>query len=208
MLQRLQASRGLRSPHPLLHRLSQRVILEGDERGKMHRTLDLTKLSSISSVSERVLGAHAEAASVMLERFHAPPPPPTGGTWHDSGKDDVSVSVFWEEPTLDAKRSHANDKDATEEGAYAVAVAIAHEAGFRVVARTFHGSGCDWVMVPHGEPENDYYKLEVSGVEEGGSPGARLTSKVKQGRAGELERPGMAVVVRFEDVRILTEKWR
>ena len=58
--------------------------------------------------------------------------------------------------------------------------------------------------------ENDYYKVEVSGMASVGdeSPRTRLQKKVDQALKGQLARPGMAVVVRFADMRILSEGWR
>lgn len=82
--------------------------------------------------------------------------------------------------------------------------------GFRVIGRAHQGSGSDWVIVPKEEPPNDYYKLEVSGMARVGAeaPEHRLAAKVKQGSRGDWERPGVVVVVRFDDVKILSETWR
>jgi hypothetical protein len=66
-------------------------------------------------------------------------------------------------------------------------------------------------VVPRGEPLNDRYKLEVSGVARvhvGNDPATRLRVKVTQGIGGDLTRPGLAVVARFEDALILSESWR
>jgi hypothetical protein len=75
-----------------------------------------------------------------------------------------------------------------------------------VVRRTRQGSGCDYLMVRDGEPENDFHKLEVSGTS-GGKPSARLREKVEQARTGDLDRPGAGVVVGFKAARILMEEW-
>lgn len=52
--------------------------------------------------------------------------------------------------------------------------------------------------------------MEVSGIDRktSESPLGRLHAKVTQGREGDLGRPGITVVVRFEDVRVLSETWR
>jgi hypothetical protein len=66
-------------------------------------------------------------------------------------------------------------------------------------------------VVPRGEPLNDRYKLEVSGIARvhvGNDPATRLRVKVTQGIGGDLTRPGLAVVARFEDALILSESWR
>ncbi len=110
---------------------------------------------------------------------------------------------------MDVLASHGNEKDATEYGAYAVAIAVAHDLGFKVIGRTHQGSGTDWLMIREGEPANDYYKLEVSGIARINKekPESRLSSKVAQGSHGDLQRPGVAVVARFEDLRIVSEGW-
>lgn len=50
-------------------------------------------------------------------------------------------------------------------------------------------------------------KLEVSGIETGGSPGHRLAAKVDQGKGGSVRLPGVAVVFRFSDVGCYSESW-
>jgi hypothetical protein len=169
-------------------------------------TLDLTCLHSISSVTPAVLAALAEAAFVMLRQFHDTPP--TDGVWHKSDSDKTTISVIWTMPTEAMLLTHGNEKDATEEAAYAVAIAIADAAGFKVIGRTAQGSGSDWLMIPKNGPHNDFYKLEVSGIARGGAPKARLETKVSQGKSGDLDRPGFAVVVRFADVQVRSESWR
>lgn len=118
--------------------------------------------------------------------------------------------VVWDAPRQQALESHGNEKDATEYGAYAVAIAVANQLGFKVIGRTHQGSETDWLMIRKGEPANDFYKLEVSGMARTNQekPEARLEKKVAQGSGGDLERPGLAVVARFEDVQILSEPWR
>lgn len=87
---------------------------------------------------------------------------------------------------------------------------VADQLGFKVVTRLHHGSGADWVVVPKGEPHNDSYKLEVSGMARVGAekPEARLREKVNQAMQGDYSRPGLAVVARFQDALILSEGWR
>lgn len=169
--------------------------------------LDVRNLEPYTSFQSPVLSAIVEAASVMLSRFRGQPPTP--GTWKRDGEAE-DVSLLWEQSSADAQAAQANEKDATEDGAYAVAIAAADHLGFRVVGRVHQGSGADWVMVPKGEPTNDYYKLEVSGIARinAEKPESRLRSKVDQGQGGDFNRPGIAAVARFEDALILTEAWR
>lgn len=63
-------------------------------------------------------------------------------------------------------------------------------------------------MSRHGEPPNDFFKLEVSGVARGEALAARLAEKVEQVQGGDLNRPGVAVVVGFEAATVLMESSR
>lgn len=49
--------------------------------------------------------------------------------------------------------------------------------------------------------------LEVSGTGDG-NLASRLKEKVAQGKGGDLQRPGMAVVVGFKAARVVVEKWK
>jgi hypothetical protein len=149
----------------------------------------------------------AEAAAVTLERFHAAPPPAKSCAICPEDQPDVPATLAWK-PADDLERStHANEVDATAEGAYAIAMLAVHAVGkWRVTARTHQGSGSDFRMVRDGA-EDDFLRLEVSGVAAGtGDLVARLRQKVKQLGNGDLDRPGMAVVVGFEAARVLLSK--
>ncbi len=174
--------------------------------------LDVRDLTLFSSATRALLTSCSESASVMLWKFHSSPR--SLGRWEheetfDFGAEGVEVAVLWDEPGPDVLASHGNEKDATEYGAYAVAIAIANNLGFKVIGRTHQGSGTDWLMIREGEPVNDYYKLEVSGIARINKekPSARLRNKVDQGSGGDMQRPGVAVVARFEDLRIVSEGW-
>jgi hypothetical protein len=140
----------------------------------------------------------------MLD-LHHPVPPPTAGNLVRGGAA-TPVEIHWREPTDQQRETHANEKDAAEDGGAAVAIATVQALGYVVVRRTRQGSGCDYLMVRDGEPENDFHKLEVSGTG-GGDLSARLKEKVEQAKAGDLDRPGAAVVVGFKAARILMEEW-
>lgn len=153
------------------------------------------------------------AASVLLWRFHTAPPTP--GTWEKGDNrfaraTPFAVQINWSEPTRDLLQALGNDWKNIEYAAEGVAIAIVNHLGFNVLGNSAHGTGADLLMVPLGEPENDYYKVEVSGMASVSDelPRARLHKKVDQALKGQLARPGMAVVVRFADMRILTEGWR
>lgn len=174
--------------------------------------LDLRDLSAFSSSTRALLTACSEAASVMLWKFHSSPRSP--GRWErevtlSCPEGPVEVAVLWDDPAPEALVSYGNEKDATEYGAYAIAIALADHLGFKVLGRTHQGSGTDWLMVRKSEPANDYYRLEVSGIARINKekPKGRLDKKVAQGRGGDMQRPGVAVVARFEDLQIVSESW-
>ena len=125
--------------------------------------VDLTRLADVSPLSPPVLASLAEAASVMLDLHHAAPPPPTAGQLVRGGEV-APVELTWAAPTNQQRETHANAKDAAEDGGTAIAIAAVHALGYLVVRRTRQGSGCDYLMIREGEPENDFYKLEVSGT--------------------------------------------
>jgi hypothetical protein len=167
--------------------------------------IDLTRLADVSRLSPAVLASLAEAASVMLDVYHPAPPPPTAGNLVQ-GSVARPVDITWEAPAQQQRETHANEKDAAEDGGAAIAIAAVRALGYVVVRRTRQGSGCDYLMVREGEPENDFHKLEVSGTG-AGNLSSRLKEKVAQGKAGDLDRPGAAVVVGFKAARILVEEW-
>jgi hypothetical protein len=156
-------------------------------------------------LSENHVANHVDAASVMLHKFHAPP---AQGLLDDNGAAS-GIQVEWNAPDELLLSTHANELDATEDGAYAVAFATMLSKGFVVRRRAHHGSGSDYLMTRAGEPDNDFWKLEVSGVarpRDTTALRARLNAKLSQLGRGDLARPGVAVVVGFETVQIVMEE--
>jgi hypothetical protein len=144
-----------------------------------------------------------DAASVMLDKFHQPP---VSGQLDDRGESS-RVELDWVPPSLALQHTHANELDATEDGAYAVALSTVVSRGFVVQRRAHHGSGADYLITPVGEPNNDFYKLEVSGIARTtGNIQGRLRTKARQVSAGDLSRPGLAIVVGFEAAQIMVEQ--
>lgn len=170
-----------------------------------HLCLKLSALREVSRLTPAALDSLAEAAAVMLDRYHEVPPPPTPFDLRVQGEE-MTAEVDWHGPTDQQHGTHANEKDAAEDGACAVAIATVGAIGYTVLRRTRHGSGCDYLMVRAGEPENDFRKLEVSGTAEGDLE-QRLRRKVTQARGGDLDRSGLAVVVGFKAAKILVEGW-
>lgn len=166
--------------------------------------LDVRDLTPFCAATQGHLMTCSEAASTMLWKFHKAPRTPGG--WDRDGEP-VEVAVLWNEPDRNVLETYGNEKDATEYAAYAVAIALADHLGFKVLGRSSQRSGSDWVMIPKGEPTNDYYRLEVSGMARihPERPEHRLAAKLAQLDRSQPRRPGVAVVARFEDMRILSE---
>lgn len=169
--------------------------------------IDVEDLPAMCKVSAGILQCYAEAASVMFDQFHDNSP--VNGSVALNG--DVRDAEFsWKPSTIAEKTSHANEIDATEDGACAVSfAAVRQAAGYVVRKRAHHGSGSDWLMTRKGEPDNDFVRLEVSGVAKnisGATKDAlsgRLARKVSQLGKGDLNRPGIAIVVGFEGATVV-----
>ena len=168
-------------------------------------SIDLGDLGNAVTLSPAMVTAYSEAARVMLDHYHQSRERLEGLLVHDD--DEKPLVLLFEPPNDQIHDSYANMQDATEYGAYAVAFGAAHETeGYVVKKRAHHGSGSDFLMVKDGESDENFVRLEVSGV---GSPQgnlpARLQKKKSQLNSGDLLRPGVAVVVGFGAVRILME---
>jgi hypothetical protein len=170
-------------------------------------SLDLTALSAQSGLSPKLLEVYAEAAGVVLDRFHGPMGSPTPASIEE-GDRATRAQIHWERSTEQAQASHDNRIDASEFAACAVAIAAAHAyAGRRVLRRALHGSGADFLMRRHDATGDDFERLDVSGITTTEPPRTRLREKVDELRRGNDRRPGRALVVAFpgERVRALTE---
>lgn len=130
--------------------------------------LDVRDLTGYSAASRAKLNLCSESASVALWRFHKPPR--TRGHWQHRERANEQpdrhddAAVVWNEPSKQVLETYGNAKESTEMGAYAIALAVADQLGFTVLGRAGQTSGSDWVMIRKGEPSNDYYRLEVSGM--------------------------------------------
>ena len=119
------------------------------------------------------------------------------------------VLAEWEPTDSRTKGTWANEIDATENGAYACALAAAEVSkGLVAVHRAETRTGADWYVAPKGktfEDLEDCLRLEVSGVDHGPESAVlqRLKVKLKQAAAGESNLPAMAGVVGFKAALIL-----
>lgn len=166
--------------------------------------LDVDAMAPWGNISPGMRDGLVEAARVMLDAFH--PAPPTHGAW-TSEAGSTKTEVRWTAATAAMKSTHANAKDATEDGAYALAVLAADRLDLRVLGRAPQGSGADWFVQDPTLP-TQLMKLEVSGIASGGSPGFRLSQKVEQAMGGSVAAGGLAVVFRFHDASLYSRSWK
>ena len=147
-----------------------------------------------------------EALRVCLDRHHQSPV-----EFLILERDRV-VSVEWEATNARAKAAHANENDATADGAYACVIA-ALELTDRLVAvgRAPHRTGSDYYIAPAGFAEDDFeevLRLEVSGTDRGNHSeiARRLAEKAEQLRCGVGEEDGIAGVVGYRE-RLIRLEW-
>ena len=130
---------------------------------------------------------------------------------------ETGVALEWDAPSDEALRSHANELDATENGAYCLVLAVIEELlGLVTLGRTVTRSGADWWVIPLAGLDADTsfdldradaVRLEVSGVRTDSASilRARLRDKIDQLRAAS-EIPGLAGVVGFLSASVLVEE--
>lgn len=149
--------------------------------------------------------SYEEAARVCLDRHHTPP---TAFTVRDNGTES-EADASWVGADIALRRAWANDIDATEAGAYALAVAaIELRRGLIAVRRAETRTGADYyVDDPNASPDDleSAIRLEVSGTSDGdaGVIESRLKQKLNQTSKGDSNLPAMAVVVGFAQRRIV-----
>jgi hypothetical protein len=148
--------------------------------------------------------SYAEAACVCWSRHHQPPLTVT--LKHKNG--DERRVVNFAPPDARMQRAHANEIDATETGAYGVALAAVEVVtGLVTVGRAETLTGADWYIAPNGTAIEDFencVRLEVSGINAGGSTeiSRRLSEKTAQAVRGKSNLPAMASVVGFKALEV------
>ena len=151
--------------------------------------------------------ANAQAAFVCLNRHHAPPTPFDVSTWSDGLTERYLLT--WISPQEPAMRAWANPDDATEAGAYAIALAsLEARYGQFALSRTGRHTGSDWwIGYPSVDTELNLEKamrLEVAGMDRSSDEAhllSRLSRKVEQVRKASSA-PARAVVVAFSARRV------
>lgn len=152
-------------------------------------------------VTKALGDSYAEAASVCLSRHHESPVE-VGAEYRSEESECI---LPWETPSAAVLRAHANDIDATEQGAYAVSFAAVEAlAGLVATRRAETLTGADYYVAPLGADIDDLeacLRMEVSGVDAGDESAvrARLRQKLRQTEKGRSNLPALAAVVGFRE---------
>lgn len=162
--------------------------------------LDLRTLGdgSMIGLSAEVGASLAQAAAVCLQsQGH-----PQGVLLVVAGVVTASLPMTWRHANDQARRSWANEIDATEDGAAGVAILLArHSLGYIVTSRSRHGTGFDYWLDRDAktQPLHDAIRMEVSGIRTGTASAVtkRIRQKLSQMQAGGIAAPGYAIVVEF-----------
>ena len=154
-------------------------------------------------LTKSIADATLEAASVCLHRHHRPP------EYFDlEALDQTTAVVDWVPPNSRVRTAWANETDTTEAGACAmVLAAVELVEGLVTVGRAETMTGADYYVAPQGTALSDLedcLRLEVSGVDHGGSAVVkqRLKSKLVQAQQGQSNVPAIAGVAGFK-VRLI-----
>jgi len=151
--------------------------------------------------------AIAQAAAVCLkEEGHS-----SGIMLSVDGSVSNRFTLTWIEPSMSAHRCWADSEDATEHGAYAVAIVLVHElTPLTVVERSKKGTGFDYWLGERDHPTplfQEKSRLEVSGIRTGTNALvlAREQAKIKQVNLHATEAtkslPAIVVIVEFSTPR-------
>ena len=175
----------------------------------MNNTVKLAKrepLTPLETLFERHKGfyihicqAYADAAGVCFSRHHIAPV----DLRIVNHKETYSREIGWEKPDEQTLRSWANKDDATRDAAYSVSLSIIEaKFGLLALSRADTKTGADYYVGYAGDTDlENAFRLEVSGTDKGDSSKirSRLREKVDQLRKGNSSKPGIAVVIGFQE---------
>lgn len=157
-------------------------------------------------ISQGLSLACEEAARVCLDRHHSSPIEIT----IDDSSNVFKAEVVWLASDRALLHQWANDTDATEQGATALALACVElSRGLVAIRRAETRTGADYYVSAPGTPGDDLesaVRLEISGTSDE-SPNVlkgRLKRKLAQAANGRSNVPAMAIVVGFPQKRILS----
>jgi hypothetical protein len=158
------------------------------------------------ALTPSVAGSYIEAARVCLDRHHISPKEFT----LENDKVESFTKVEWEATDNRIQAAWANTDDATEAGAYALAIAATELLkGMVAVHRAETRTGADYYIAPAGEELEDlehWWRLEVSGTHSDKSElKRRLRIKIDQAKQGNSNRPALAAVIGFRVQLILLQ---
>jgi hypothetical protein len=181
-----------------------------DDRAALEQSMPGKSLK-IKGLSDRHLGvtsalasSYYEAACVCLDRHHISP---QDVAVLDDDSADVAA-IVWEASDRRMRNAWANKDDATEAGAYCLALASAETTrGLVAVARAQGRTGVDYYLGPADGRLEDLeasIRLEVSGTDEGSlsTIRSRLRQKLEQAGRVDSNLPALATVVGFALLRI------
>ena len=157
-------------------------------------------------VTPGIASAYAEAATVCLGRHHFSP---QKVLLQDGAGDRHSIAE-WQAPDKRTLDGWANKDDATEYGAYGLALAAVElTRGVVAVRRAETRTGVDYYLGRPQVPADDLeasLRSEVSGTDEGNDTviQSRLRQKLDQAATGASNLPAIATVVGFAVLKIVT----
>jgi hypothetical protein len=178
--------------------------------GNIERSMSKKSLQ-IQGLSDRHIGitpalsaSYYEAACVCLDRHHTSP---QEMAVIDNDAADAAA-IDWQPSDQRAQGAWANRDDATEVGAYCLALASAEVTrGLVAVGRAQGRTGVDYYLGPANGTLEDLeasVRLEVSGTDEGSLSTIkfRLRQKLEQASSVESNLSALATVVGFAVLRI------
>ena len=163
------------------------------------KRLDLGALAlGMPGLTPACAASLVEAAAVCLEhREH-----PIGVTFHLTGIKSQRFPIAWSPVDEQMRRTYNDLQEATERGAYGIAILVVRDlTGKVVVERSKKGPGFDYWL---GDGDSDALfvgrvRLEVSGILSGSMSviHSRMKAKKEQIRPSEHLGPGYVAVVEF-----------
>jgi hypothetical protein len=154
-----------------------------------------------------IAACYHQAARVCLDRHHTTPV----DFILQENQEELVIQVEWECTDAQCRAAWANEIDTTEAGAYACTLAAVEVTkGLVAVHRAETGTGADYYIGPldrTADDLEDYYRLEISGIDHGtiSKIRYRLQQKVQQARAGNSNLPALAAVIGFQAQLILVQ---
>lgn len=137
-------------------------------------------------LTKRICAHYAEAASVCLSGHHASPP--VGVEVVCDGSKDVRV-LDWDRVDARTRAAWANQDDAVENGAYAVALAAVElELELVAIQRAETRTGADYYVAKADGDLEDAFRLEVAGSYTGDAPARRSSTRAPRARSRRSSR--------------------